>query len=126
MENNFKIFNLQDISHKQLITGNKEFSLSAVISDLIGFKKIFIHHDILSSGKSSSSFHAHLLKEEMVVVLEGRPSVCIKGMRQELRPGDFIGFKPNEGHLIENMNAELASFLVICSNDAEDKVIYGK
>lgn len=120
-------FNIHELKHRQLASGSGEiFSKSLVLTDLLKFKDLFVHHEILSPGKRVSSPHTHTAREEMVFVLTGFPTACVGDKRVPLKPGDFIGFLPNslEPHCIENLSTEEVRFLVIGSNPVDDQILY--
>ncbi|MES2218234.1 MAG: cupin domain-containing protein [Pseudomonadota bacterium] len=126
-EENMKVYNISDLSHQDLISSKsgEYFAKSALLTDLFGFKDIFIHHDILPPGRRASSSHRHTLREEMVLVLAGFPTAHLGEQELELKPGDFIGFKPNwDKHFIENKSLEDVYLLVITSNPKEDRTVY--
>lgn len=107
-------------------TGEK-FSLSAVLTDPLGFKDIFVHHEIIPAGRRSSSPHAHSRREEMIYVLSGTVFAHSGSQVHELGPGDFFGFKPGtvDVHSVENQSNDEARLLVIASNPKGDEVVYG-
>lgn len=122
------ILNISDLSHRELQsskTGEK-YSLSAILNDLIGFKDVFIHHEIILPGQRTSASHSHTHREEMVFVLEGTPMVHFKGQEYQMKPGDFFGFQPGAEnfHFLRNDADVPAKVLVIASNPEHDEVIY--
>ena len=62
----------------------------------------------------------------MILVLEGLPTAHLGNQVTQLKPGDFIGFKPGskELHFIENTTDKEVRFLVICSNQKDDQIIF--
>jgi len=123
-----KSLNVENLEHRELVnrTGTEKFSLSAALSDLVGFKDVFIHHEVLPPGRRASSSHAHSHREEMIFVLRGTPTAFLKGKSMDLRPGDFIGFPPGSDNFrfVENRTEQDVTLLVIASNPKEDRVIY--
>jgi uncharacterized cupin superfamily protein len=123
-----KINNLNTLMHEELVSPKTEelYSQSAVLTELLGFKDIFVHHEILPPGRKTSSPHRHTRQEEMVIVLNGSPACHVGDQTIQLKPGDFIGFQPDssELHTIENLTNEAVQLLVICSNPKDDYVIY--
>ena len=120
--------NVSDLSHRELQsskTGEK-YSLSVILNDLIGFKDVFIHHEIILPGRRSSGSHSHTHREEMVYVLEGSPTARLKGQDYPMKPGDFIGFQPGPEnfHFLKNETTSPAHVLIIASNPPQDQVIY--
>jgi uncharacterized cupin superfamily protein len=121
-----RLYNISNINHQELIssrTGEK-YSLSAVLTQLIDFKHLFIHHEILSPGRRSSSPHCHSHQEEMIFVLTGHPTAHLGEQIFQLKPGDFLGFKPStsEYHFIKNCTDSEASVLVIACAFLEDTI----
>jgi uncharacterized cupin superfamily protein len=120
------VFNISDLHHQQLISKSGEvFSRSAILTELLSCRKIFVHHEILSPGKKASSPHWHMTQEEMIFVLEGFPTAHWGHQTQQLKPGDFLGFKPGvqQLHFIENTTNQDVGFLVICSKEENDQVM---
>lgn len=118
---------LAELVHKEMksLKTGEIFSRSAVLTDLLGFKNIFVHHEILTPGKRASSPHSHSHQEEMIFVLKGNPTAHQGSKSYELAPGDFMGFAPShdEFHFVENKSNADAEFLVICSKEQADQVI---
>lgn len=122
-----KAINLSELDHRKLFSkNNEELSSTAVLSDVLGFKDIFVHHEIIPPGKRTSLPHYHTKKEEMIIVLKGTPTVMSGGLATELKPGDFIGFLPNSKipHFIKNDSNQIAEVLVITSNPEDDQVVF--
>ena len=117
--------NLESLPHKELRSARtgEVFSLSAVLTDALGFKDLFIHHDIIPPGHRASSSHAHSHREEMVLVLSGEVTARIDKGTVQLRAGDFLGFSPGQTHVVENTGSATAKILVIASNPPADRVI---
>lgn len=123
-----EIFNVRDLHHEQLISAKtgEIFSKSSILSELFFYQKIFVHHEILAPAKRASSPHRHSTREEMIVVLEGQPAVHLGDQVIQLKPGDVFGFQPgsNDLHFIENPTDKEVRFLVICSNQEIDEIIF--
>jgi uncharacterized cupin superfamily protein len=117
--------NLLSTPHQELRSPTGEaFSLSAILSDAVGFKDIFVHHDIIPPGRRSSGKHAHSHREEMIVVLKGQIVTHIGSKAFTLNAGDYMGFSPGEVHFAANEGETPAEVLVIASNPVEDRVSY--
>ena len=121
-----KSFNLRDLKHSELSSKKEKLSLSALLTDSLKFKKLFVHQEIILPGRRNSTPHYHSKIEEMFLVIAGKPTIHIGNKLKQLKPGDFIGFKPNAGkkYFIENKTHSRIKLLVICSVDKRDKVKY--
>jgi uncharacterized cupin superfamily protein len=122
------IINLQDIKHSQLKSNKTEdfYSQSAVITDYFDFKDVFVHHEIIPPGIKSSHPHYHLRSEELIFILDGKPTANCSDEIVQLQPGDFIGFKPGipQYHYLENKTNTTVTLLVISSKSGIDEVKY--
>src|SRR4051812_21227998 len=89
-------FNVRSLTHQELRSGRtgEAYSLSAVLTEDLGFKDIFVHHEIIPPGRRASGTHFHSRREELVFVLEGRVTAWCDGQELALEPGDFLGFPP--------------------------------
>jgi uncharacterized cupin superfamily protein len=121
-------FSVRGVNHQELCsqrTGEK-FSLSAVLTDELGLKDMFVHHEIIPPGRRASGTHFHSHREEMVFVIEGTVKAWCNGSEVILESGDFVGFPPgeNNAHHLANDADTPARVLVIASNPAGDQVGY--
>src|SRR3954468_16301408 len=75
-------------------------------------------------GEAAYPYHAHLAEEEIVVVLEGRPSLRTPDGWRELEPGEVVIFPPAEAgaHQIVNKTGETIRFLAF-SNSGDPEVV---
>ncbi len=117
---------LDSIAHRQLQSARtgELYSQSASISELIGLKDVFVHHEIIAPGRRASAPHTHSEQEEMVFVLEGHPTAHLGDQAVQLVPGGFIGFAPGavDAHYVENQSEGEVRILVISPKIKTDKV----
>lgn len=120
--------NLRSARHQELRSARtgEEYSLSAVLTDELGLKDMFVHHEIIPPGRRSSGAHFHSRREEMVLVLEGQVKAWCNGTELVLASGDYVGFPPGSAnaHCLINESDAPARVLVICSNPPDDHVEY--
>lgn len=120
-----QVQNINNLAHVELGSSQEKFSWSAILTASLGFKDLFVHHEIIPPGRRSSSMHRHRLQEEMIVVLTGNPTAYTGKEKVILKPGDFVGFKPAEDfHYIENDSLMNATVLVIGSCPLADEIEY--
>ncbi|WP_374034960.1 cupin domain-containing protein [Bdellovibrio bacteriovorus] len=124
-----EINRLANRSFRQLMSSKtgEEFSLSSVISGALGVQGLFISHEILGPGKSSSAPHFHNATDEVVFVTKG--CVVAKEGSEELTllVGDSACFKAQSGlpHFISNQSSEVAEFVLIRCRLEQSDVVYG-
>jgi uncharacterized cupin superfamily protein len=77
-------------------------------------------------GEAAYPYHHHLGEEELVVVLEGRPSLRTPEGWRELEEGEVVSFLRGEkgAHQLVNRSQETARFLAFSPNGDPDIVIY--
>lgn len=77
-------------------------------------------------GEAAYPYHYHLTEEELVVVLEGAPSLRGPGGWRELERGDVVSFPRGEGggHQLVNRTERTVRFLAISTQGDPDVVIY--
>lgn len=80
----------------------------------------------LPPGEAAYPYHFHYSDEEIVIVLEGRPSLRSPEGVRELRQGDAVHFPLGEqgAHQIFNPTEEEARFLAVSSHGRPDIVVY--
>jgi uncharacterized cupin superfamily protein len=123
-----KVLSLGQLPHHELSNRLEKLSRSAVLTDPLDFENLFVHHEVLATGRRSSNPHFHTHIEEMFLVLEGNPTVFYGQKSFRTKPGDFVGFSPGirHAHYIQNQTQTEVRVLVICSNHNLDQVIYGE
>lgn len=121
-----KVENLETQEHQEMrsLKTGEIYSRSAVLTEKLEFKSLFVHHEVIEPGRRSSGRHSHTEREEMVLVLEGKVIAKKNDKSLILGPGDFVGFLPGEIHVIENQSEASAKVLVIASNPLNDAVRY--
>jgi uncharacterized cupin superfamily protein len=77
-------------------------------------------------GEAAYPYHHHLTEEELVLVLEGSPSLRTPDGWRELAQGEVVAFLRGEhgAHQLVNRTAETVRFLSFSSSGEPDIVIY--
>lgn len=76
-------------------------------------------------GQAAYPYHAHLTEEELVVVLEGRPSLRTPAGWRELARGEVVSFRRGEqgAHQIVNRSDAPVRFLAFSTNGEPDIIL---
>jgi uncharacterized cupin superfamily protein len=79
----------------------------------------------LPPGEAAFPYHYHLTEEELVVVLDGAPSLRTPAGWRELAQGEVVAFPRGEqgAHQFVNRTAETVRFLAFSTNGEPDIVI---
>jgi uncharacterized cupin superfamily protein len=77
-------------------------------------------------GQAAYPYHFHYAEEELVLVLEGTPSVRTADGWRELREGEVVAFRRGEGgaHQLANYGERTVRFLSFSSSGEPDVVVY--
>ena len=90
----------------------------------VGSERIGLSRFELPPGEAAYPYHLHLAEEEIVVVLEGRPSLRTPDGWREMEEGEVAGFPTGEtgAHQIVNRTDGVVRFLAF-SNQQPDVVV---
>jgi uncharacterized cupin superfamily protein len=80
----------------------------------------------LPPGEAAYPYHFHYSDEEIVIVLEGRPSLRTPQGTRTMEEGEAVRFALGEegAHQLSNPTGEPVTFLAISSHDRPDIVVY--
>ena len=80
----------------------------------------------LPPGQAAYPYHFHLGEEELVIVLDGQPSLRTPQGWRELEQGEVVSFLRGEegAHQIANRSDETVRFLAFSPNGDPDIVLY--
>ncbi len=95
------------------------------IGDLYGLTNFGVNLTRLAPGAISALFHRHTRQDELVYVVEGRPTLVTEGGRQTLEPGMVFGFKAGgTAHQLINETAVDVVLLEVGDRTTGDEVVY--
>jgi uncharacterized cupin superfamily protein len=79
----------------------------------------------LPSGEAAYPYHYHLAEDELVLVLDGQPSLRTPDGWRELQEGEVVPFLRGEqgSHQLVNRTEETVRFLAFSTNGEPDIVI---
>jgi uncharacterized cupin superfamily protein len=77
-------------------------------------------------GEAAYPYHHHLGEEELILVLDGTPSLRTPDGWRELAQGEVVAFLRGEdgGHQLVNRTARTVRFLAFSTNGDPDLVVY--
>jgi uncharacterized cupin superfamily protein len=80
----------------------------------------------LPPGEAAYPYHYHLTEEEVLIVLEGRPSLRTPEGWRELAEGELVSFPRGEhgGHQVLNATGGVVRFLAVSTSGEPDVVMY--
>ncbi|HET6340890.1 MAG TPA: cupin domain-containing protein [Gemmatimonadota bacterium] len=99
------VVNLGDLEYEKRFEGGVRFATEwADISRRLGGRKLGVGHWIVPPGKVSVPNHAHLVNEEMVLVLGGEIRVRLNDRVHPLTAGDLVALPPGPDSVHQLLN----------------------
>jgi uncharacterized cupin superfamily protein len=92
----------------------------------LGAERLGVSQWELAPGQAAYPYHLHLGEEELLIVLEGEPSLRTPDGWRDLAEGEIVSFPRGErgAHQVVNRTEAIATFLAISTNGDPDIVIY--
>ena len=96
------------------------------LGDLFGLTNFGVNLTRLTPGGMSALRHAHSRQDELVYILQGRPTLITDAGENILVPGMCAGFKAgsSDAHYLVNRTESDVVFLEVGDRSADDTVAY--
>jgi uncharacterized cupin superfamily protein len=96
------------------------------LGDLFGLTNFGVNLTRLTPGGMSALRHAHSRQDELVYILQGRPTLITDAGENILAPGMCAGFKAgsSDAHYLVNRTDSDVVFLEVGDRSADDTVAY--
>lgn len=97
-----------------------------VLGTLAGAERLGMSLWVLPPGQAAYPYHLHLVEEELLVVLEGTPTLRAPEGERVLDRGEVVSFPRGEAgahQLVNNTEAEVR-FLAVSTSGEPDIVLY--
>jgi uncharacterized cupin superfamily protein len=101
-------------------------ALRARLSRQAGSERLGLSLWEVPPGETAYPYHHHLAEEELVLVLEGNPSLRTPEGWRELQEGEVVAFLRGEGggHQLMNHTQQTVRFLAFSTSGDPDVVVY--
>ena len=99
----------------------------AQVGPRTGARKLGCRLTVVPPGKSAWPFHAHLVNEEIVFVIEGEGVLRLAGGERPLRAGDVVALPPGgaeSAHEIVNRSAQPLKYWCVSTMEEPDIGLY--
>jgi uncharacterized cupin superfamily protein len=117
--------NIEQPQYDELRDGEGFTCKRARIGRQAGAERLGLSLWEVEPGQAAYPYHAHLTEEELVIVIEGRPSLRTPEGRRDLEPGDVVSFPRGEqgAHQIANRSDATVRFLAFSTSGEPDVVL---
>jgi uncharacterized cupin superfamily protein len=101
-------------------------ALRARVGRQVGSERLGLSLWEVAPGEAAYPYHFHYTEEELVIVLQGRPSLRTSSGWRELAEGEVVAFLRGEagGHQLVNRTNETVRFLALSTSGEPDIVSY--
>lgn len=106
--------------------GERFAAAHAAVGPRLGLHQLGVRITVVPPGKAAWPCHAHLVNEELALVLEGTGHVRLGEQRFPIQAGDLIGFPADKAlaHQIVNDSQAPLRYLMVSTQQAPDILIY--
>lgn len=120
------VVNLGDLEYEKFEEGIRFGADWADVSRRIGGRKLGAGHWIVPPGKVTVPYHAHLVNEELALVLGGETWVRLDGCEHRLEAGDLVAMPsgPDSAHTFLNRSDRPANLLLVSTMIDRDVIDY--
>ncbi len=120
-----KVMNWFELEWKEWTEGPALYHTSyALLAEPLGARKLGYHAEILPPRTALCPYHAHLVNEEVFVVLGGEPSLRLEGREHRLEAGDVVAVPPGQRGAHQLLNrSERPAHLLAASTMIECEVV---
>lgn len=96
------------------------------LGDAFGLRSFGVNLTRLAPGALSALRHAHTVQDELVYILEGRPTLITDAGETQLEPGMIAGFRGGSGdaHHLQNRTSSDVVYLEVGDRNAGDQGTY--
>jgi uncharacterized cupin superfamily protein len=117
--------NIEDPEYDELRDGEGFRARRARVSRQAGAERLGLSLWEVPPGEAAYPYHAHLTEEELVIVLEGRPSLRTPSGWRDLEQGEVVSFLRGEegAHQIVNRTDSTIRFLAFSTHGEPDVVL---
>jgi uncharacterized cupin superfamily protein len=101
-------------------------ALRALLGKQAGAEKLGLSLWELPPGEAAYPYHFHLMDEELIIVVKGRPTLRGSAGWREVTTGEVLSFPVGErgAHQLVNWTDEPVQFLAISTSGTPDVVVY--
>lgn len=101
-------------------------ALRSRLGDRAGSERLGLSLWVLPAGQAAYPYHFHLVEEELLIVLDGTPTLRTPEGNRTLATGDVIAFPVGErgAHQVLNDTAAEVRFLSVSTSGEPEIVIY--
>ena len=119
-------FSVEDVPWEEYSHGDRFGTRFRQLGEYGGCSHVGVCMEELAPGRQAYVAHYHMLEEEHLLVLEGRPTLRLGETTHEMVPGSYVCFPAGQraGHALVNHTDETVRYLIIGERDTHDVTVH--
>lgn len=119
-------FSVEDVPWEEYSHGERFGTRFRQLGEFGGCSHVGVCMEEIPPGRQAYVAHYHMLEEEQLLVLEGRPTLRLGERRLPMGPGTFVVFPAGQraGHALVNETEEPVRYLIIGERDPNEVTVH--
>jgi uncharacterized cupin superfamily protein len=119
-------FSVEDVPWEEYSHGERFGTRSRQLGEHGGCSHVGVCMEEIAPGRQAYVAHYHLLEEEQLLVLEGRPTLRLGERRIPMEPGSYVVFPAGQkaGHALVNETDEPVRYLIIGERNPNEVTVH--
>ena len=119
-------FSIEDVPWEEYSHGERFGTRFRQLGEYGGCSHVGVCMEEIAPGRQAYVAHYHMLEEEHLLVLEGRPTLRLGGTTHEMAPGSYVCFPAGQraGHALVNHTDETVRYLIIGERDPNEVTVH--
>ena len=122
----YEPFMVEDVPWEDHLHGERFGIRCRQLGEYGGCSHVGVCMEEIAPGRQAYVAHYHMLEEEQLLVLEGRPTLRLGDRTYELEPGSYVVFPAGQkaGHALINGTEEPVRYLIIGERDPNEVTVH--
>jgi len=119
-------FSVEDVPWEEYSHGKRFGTRFRQLGEYGGCSHVGVCMEEIAPGRQAYVAHYHLLEEEQLLVLEGRPTLRLGERRIPMEPGSYVVFPAGQkaGHALVNETDEPVRYLIIGERNPNEVTVH--
>lgn len=119
-------FSVEDVPWEEYSHGERFGTRFRQLGEYGGCSHVGVCMEEIAPGRQAYVAHYHLLEEEQLLVLEGRPTLRLGERRIPMEPGSYVVFPAGQkaGHALVNETDEPVRYLIIGERNPDEVTVH--
>jgi uncharacterized cupin superfamily protein len=119
-------FSVEDVPWEEYSHGERFGTRFRQLGEFGGCSHVGVCMEEIAPGRQAYVAHYHMLEEEHVLILAGRPTLRLGAETYELGPGSYVCFPAGQqaGHALVNATDEMVRYLIVGERDAREVTVH--